>query len=294
MYTYITNRDSPNFTPSTRSTSVFGMARVIEGITIHHWGDPRQNPQFNGIVDYLCRYGGNTSAHFVATGTNRQVACIISPSDVAWHSGSAWGNARTIGIELDPRARDIDYDVAAELIADIRSAYGDVPIYWHSYFTATACPGAWNAERLDQLSYTKYSHATDWGKGGDKVVTAPTPTPTPTPDPLPPVVEPAKPKSLWKLSVDGKQVAAYSTEMNAYSGYVYYGKKGIITLDGKDITAEIVARYTTPSPTADPPAEGGGKPVTEKPDYGEENNNLLKQILAIVQTILEKITGVFK
>ena len=236
-YNYITNYDSPNFTPAAQAKSVFGHTRTIEGITIHHWGDPALNPQFQNIVNYLCRSNGNTSAHYVATGTNRQVACIVNPGDVAWHSGSAWGNAKTIGIELDPRARDEDYDVAAELVADIRSAYGDVPIYWHSYFSATACPGKWNPYRLDELSYTKYSHATDWGKGGNKVQPAPAPIPTiPAPKPT----------------------------------------------------------QTVPSPTATPPEQGGGSPVAEKPDYSEENNTLLKQILSIVQAILSKLTSVFK
>ena len=238
-FNYITNRDSPNFTPSRDAVRVFGMPRTIEGITIHHWGDPNQNPRFNGIVNYLCRDGGNTSAHYVATGTNRQVACIVAPSDIAWHSGSAWGNAKTIGIELDPRARDEDYDVAAELVADIRSAYGDVPIYWHSYFVATACPGAWSPERLDKLSYTKYSHATDWGKGGDITPKAPIAPPQPV-DPAP------------------------------------------------------VPKDPEPSPTATPPEQGGGLPVADKPDYSEENNTLLKQILSIVQTILDTLTKVFK
>lgn len=243
MYTYITNKDSPNYTPGSQAKAVFGHDRVIEGITLHHWGDPAQNPQFDGIVNYLCRAGGNTSAHYVATGTNRQVACIVSPLDVAWHSGSAWGNARTIGIELDPRARDEDYDVAAELIADIRSAYGDVPIYWHSYFVATACPGKWNADRLDKLSYTKYSHATDWGKGGTKVqyeTPKPSPTPITTPPPAPTPVQ------------------------------------------------------VTPSPTATQPDTGS--PVAEKFDYTviKENNALLKSILSIVQSILSKLTSVFK
>lgn len=284
-YNYITNRDSPNYTPGGSAAGVYGYARVIEGITIHWWGDPNQNPQFNDVVNYLCRPGGNTSAHYVATGTGRQVACIIDPANVAWHSGSAWGNARTIGIELDPRARDEDYDVAAELVADIRSAYGDVPIYWHSYFTATACPGAWNPYRLDELSYTKYSHATEWGKGGNKNQPAPTPQPAPAPAPA---------KVLYKLVQGGKQVAAYSTDANAYRGYVQYGKSGVIFYNSKDVTAEIVAKFTEPSPTADPPEEGGGKPVTEKPHYAEENNALLKQILQIVQAIIAKLTSIFK
>jgi len=288
-YNYITNRDSPNFTPGGQSSSVFGMTRVIEGITIHWWGDPNQNPQFDNVVNYLCRGGGNTSAHFVATGTDRKVSCIVSPGDVAWHSGSAWGNARTIGIELDPRARDEDYDVAAELIADIRSAYGDVPIYWHSYFTATACPGVWNADRLDRLSYTKYSHATDWGKGGDKNPKQPTPAPQP---PQTPTTTPAP--SLFKIIIAGKQVAAYSTESNAWKGYVQYGSKGKIMYDGNDVTSQFIEKFTEKSPTATPPEQGGGKPVTEKPDYTEEDrnrdnetNNIIKQIWAFIQSIFK-------
>lgn len=281
-YKYITNKDSPNFTPAADSKHVFGMDRVIEGITIHHWGDPNQNPQFNNIVSYLCRPNGNTSAHFVATGTDRQVACIVSPIDVAWHSGSAWGNARTIGIELDPRARDEDYDVAAELVADIRSAYGDVPIYWHSYFVATACPGAWSATRLDELSYTKFS-AAEWGQGGNKVQTPPVVPPT-----TPPVTQP----SLYKLMVDGKQVAAYSTEANAFAGYNQYGATGSITLDGRDVTKSILAKFKTESPTTGQP--DSGKPVTGKDDYSEENNTLLKKILELLQGLVNKISAIFK
>jgi hypothetical protein len=241
------------------------MPRVIEGITIHWWGDPAQNPQFQNVVNYLCRAGGNTSAHFVATGTNRQVACIVSPGDAAWHSGNTWGNARTIGIELDPRARPEDYDVAAELVADIRSAYGDVPIYWHSYFTQTTCPGVWDPYKLDELSYTKFSHSTDWGKGGNK--TAPTPAPTPTPAAPAPA-----PVVLFKLLIDGKQVGAYSTEANVYRAFVDTGRKGTIMLNGTDVTAKIVALFNTPSPTSGQP--DSGKPVVEKDDYEETKRNV--------------------
>jgi hypothetical protein len=286
-YNYITNRNSPNYTTAAETPRNYGMPRVIEGVVIHHWGDPNQNPQFDNIVNYLCRANGNTSAHFVATGTNRQVACIVSPGDVAWHSGSAWGNARTIGIELDPRARDEDYDVAAELVADIRSAYGDVPIYWHSYFVATSCPGAWNAERLDQLSYTKFSHATEWGKGGNKNSSPAPVTPTPTPAPVtPPAV------SLYKLLVDGKQVSAYSSEANAFAGYNLYQKKAVIQLDGKDVTKSIIEKFTVPSPTAGQP--DSGLPVTEKHDYSAENNGLLKEILALLTSLVSKISNIFK
>lgn len=184
MYTYITNSDSPNYTPAASARAAYGMDRVIEGVVIHHWGDPNQNPQFDNVVNYLCRQNGNTSAHYVCEAG--RVSCIVAPYDIAWHAGTAWGNARTIGIELNPRASDADYDTAAELVADIRSAYGDVPIYWHSYFVATACPGRWSAERLDALSYTKFSHDTEWGQGGT-IAQAPVSPPvvTPLPEPTP-------------------------------------------------------------------------------------------------------------
>jgi len=177
-YTYETQYNSPNYTPEAECPAVFGQPRVIKGITIHWWGDPSLNPSYEGVRDYLCRQGGNTSAHVVVTGTGRRASCIVNYNDVAWHSGNAVGNATTIGIECDPRCRDEDYDVIAEVVADIRSAFGDVPIYAHNMWTSTSCPGNYDIDRIDKLSYTKYS-AAEWGKGGDKV--APTPKePTPT------------------------------------------------------------------------------------------------------------------
>jgi hypothetical protein len=284
-YEYDMSHDSGNFTAASDAPAVFGMPRVIEGITIHWWGDPNQNPQFASIRDYLCRAGGNTSAHFVATGTNRQVACIVAPKDVAWHSGSAWGNARTIGIELDPRARDEDYDVAAELVADIRSAYGDVPIYWHSYFTSTTCPGVWNPERLDALSYTKYS-AAEWGQGGDINPKAP------VPPVIPPVTPPVETKILFKVLVNGKQVGAYSSDVNAYRGYVEH--QGTSIMYGvKDVTAELITKFTASSPTTEDPSGNPlpdtGKPVVDKDDYEET-----KRRVGVLEDLVNKIINFFK
>ena len=192
-YNYITSYDSPNFTAEKDARAVFGQPRIIRGITLHWWGDPSTNPTAEGVRDYLCRPNGNSSAHLVVSGTNRTVYCIVNYNDVAWHSGNATGNATTIGVELDPRCRDEDYDVAAEVVADIRAAYGDVPIYAHNMWMSTRCPGNYDINRVDQLSYTKYSHPTDWGKGGDKVQPAPAPAPVP-PAPVPePVPEPPVP-----------------------------------------------------------------------------------------------------
>ena len=241
-YNYITSKNSPNYTPSASARAVFGQARVIKGITIHHYGDPANGVNPPAVVDYLCRKNGNTSAHYVATGDQRRVWCIVAPGDVAWHSGSARGNAITIGIECDPRCRDEDYDVVAELVADIRSAYGDVPIYSHNMWIATACPGNYDINRIDQLSYTKQSNA-NWGDVTDKNPKAPTPPPV--------VVTPPAP-------------------------------------------APVPVPTVPDSPTATPPAQGGGAPVTEKPDYAQENNTLLKEILRYVKSIWGSLTNLHK
>lgn len=289
-YNYDTSRNSPNYTPAPQVAGNWGIGpRTIEGITIHWWGSPAANPVFANIRDYLCRGNGNTSAHFVATGTGRQVACIVSPNDAAWHAGSGWGNVHTIGIEMDPRCRDEDYDVVAELIADIRSAYGDVPLRWHKEFSSTACPGNVDVVRLDNLSYTKYS-AAQWGQGGNKVA-------TPAPAPAPVVVAPVA-TVLYKLVVDGKQVAAYGLETNAFQGYIQYGKKGTITLNGKDITSLLVTKYQTPSPTTiDPvtanPLPDTGKDITDKADYTEFLAELKKNN-SLIQWLIDFLTKIFK
>lgn len=207
-YNYDESHDSPNYTPASKSPAVFGQPRVIKGITIHHWGDPNLNPSFAGVRDYLCRQNGNTSAHFIASGTGRQVACIVAPGDVAWHSGNATGNATTIGIECDPRCRDEDYDVVAELVADLRSVYGDVLIYSHNMWSNTSCPGNYDIDRIDKLSYTKYSPPGPFGKVQDKNPKQPTPPVVVTPPtPKPPKVEEQSPTATPTEQGGGKPVA---------------------------------------------------------------------------------------
>lgn len=162
MYTELTQFNSPNYTPASQAVATYGLHRQIEGITIHWWGDPNQNPSFMGTVDYLCRPGGNTSAHVVATGTGRQVAWIVSDGDIAWQAGSAAGNATTIGIECDPRCRPEDYDVVAELIADIWKAHDKkLPLYPHSHWYNTTCPGNYDLERLRKLAEEKFNKGED-------------------------------------------------------------------------------------------------------------------------------------
>lgn len=159
-YNYITQYDSPNFTPADQTRLGWGVDRNIIHIDIHWWDDPARNPSFEGTIATLCNHNRGASAHYVATGTGRRVACLVSPDDNSWCTGS--DNPYSISIECDPRCRDEDYDVVAELIANIRSAYGDLSLHGHNEFQATACPGNWDLARLDALARTKDGSG-DWG-----------------------------------------------------------------------------------------------------------------------------------
>lgn len=159
-YKYETQFTSGNATPGSQVYATWGRGRTIEAIAIHWWGDPNQNPSYENTVSYLCRDGGTSSAHLVATGTGRRVAQLVDFGDAAWATNSA--NPYTIAIECDPRCRDEDYDVVAELIAQIRDAFGDLPLVPHKQFVATACPGNYDLGRLDRLARTKDGSG-EWG-----------------------------------------------------------------------------------------------------------------------------------
>ncbi|MDO5050007.1 MAG: peptidoglycan recognition family protein [Actinomycetaceae bacterium] len=133
-YTYITDRTSPNRNAGRQGNK-------ITGIVIHWWGDPATRPSFQGVVDWLCRNEGNSSAHYVVEAG--KVACIVDPEDTAWHAGNLSVNRRTIGIECNPRMTQGDLETVAELIADLRSVYGRLPLSLHSDHSNTACPGTY-------------------------------------------------------------------------------------------------------------------------------------------------------
>lgn len=147
-YNYITQYDSPNYTAGRQGNN-------ISSITIHWWGDPSQNPSFEGVTAWLCNPAAQVSAHYVVTGTDRRVACIVDPSNIAWHAGNWVGNQTSIGIECDPRCRDEDYDVIAELVAELRKTYGDLPLRPHNSWTSTSCPGNYDLGRIDRMAREK-------------------------------------------------------------------------------------------------------------------------------------------
>lgn len=147
-YQEMTQYTSKNFTPASNVAAVFGQPRKVQSITIHWWGAYGQ--KFFDVVNFLCTNNTPTSAHYVAEAG--RVACLVSPDDAAWHSGNAAGNATSIGIECRPEASVGDYATTAELIANLRKAYGNIPLRAHRDWFPTACPGVWDLDRLDKLA----------------------------------------------------------------------------------------------------------------------------------------------
>lgn len=171
-YNWLTQYNSPNYTPANRVQATWGRPRTIEAIAIHWWGDPNTNPSFEGVVGVLTNPSRGASAHLVASGTGRKVACLVNFQDASWATNSA--NPYTISIECDPRCRNEDYDVIAEVIAQLRQVYGDLPLVPHKKFVATACPGNYDLARLDREARNKIAKPEwNWGHVENKS-TAPT------------------------------------------------------------------------------------------------------------------------
>lgn len=168
-------KQSPNYTTAANTRSVWGVNRQIKEIAIHWWGSPANNPSFAGVVGWLVNPASKVSAHYVATGTGRQVAQLVKEADNSWATGK--GNPYTISIECDPRCRPEDYDVIAELIANMWRERGKLPLVPHSKYVATACPGNYDLGRLAALAEAKLNPP------------APVPAPVPTPPPAPPQAE---------------------------------------------------------------------------------------------------------
>jgi len=284
-YTEITNRTSPNKWVGGNS---------IKGITIHHWGDPATNPTAEGVVNWLCNPASQVSAHFVITGTGRRVWQLVNDKDRAWHAMA--GNNSTLGLELDPRCRDEDYDVAAEVIADLWRYYGKLPLYPHKHWVNTACPGNYDIARLTREAERKLN---------------PPPPPKPAPKPPAAVKLPKKLEftakrdaSVWNLlsypnwkavttiKKGAKFIAYAQIKFNNSIYYVTeysYGKKLKNGVNQVDLVP-IPPPTPKPSPTPDPSPE---LPVTEKPDY-QDIDKRLTALEKLVQTIVDFLSGVFK
>lgn len=122
-----------------------GRSAPISGIIIHHWGVLGQS--HDGVVRYLCRDDGNSSAHYVVSAG--KITQLVSTSDTAWHCPGQ--NSSTIGIECRPECGADDVETVAQLIADLWDEYGHLPLSGHQDHYATTCPGKWE-DKLTELA----------------------------------------------------------------------------------------------------------------------------------------------
>lgn len=234
-----------------------GRSDRVKAIVGHWWGDPATNPTMAGVISHFQKEASQVSAHFVVSGN--RVVQMVNMNDTAWHARQA--NPFTVGIEIDPTTPGNTYETVGALVKFIRGYYGDVPLKKHSDYVATACPGTIDIARIDSIARGTY--------------VIPTPAPAP-------VVKPT-----YKVIKDGKQIGAYTVELNAYNSLVM-NKAESITLDGRDVTAEMVSKYA-PNPAPEPEPT----PAPTEPDYSKENNDILKRLLPLTEAIFKLLKSIW-
>lgn len=144
-------KSSPNYS----SRAKYGAGMKPTGVTIHHWGVTGQ--KHDNVVNYLCRKGGNTSAHAVVSAG--RVTQIVPYDKAAWHAGSSKGNGTTIGIECRPEMSAGDWQTLVEYCADLEEQFGSLDYYRHSDWKATACPGKYGPKLDDLVKAVNAEHA---------------------------------------------------------------------------------------------------------------------------------------
>ena len=165
-----------------------GRAGKIDKVVIHH------NAGNLTVEDcYRVWQTREASAHYQVE-TSGRIGQLVNDWDTAWHAGSA--NPTSIGIEHANDGGD-DWTVSpaclesgAHLVAAICRYYGlgrpawKVNVFPHSYFNATACPGALQGSQLDAYM----ARAQQWydAMGGGTAPSAPPSAPTPKPAPSAP------------------------------------------------------------------------------------------------------------
>lgn len=143
--------------------------------------------------------------------------------------------------------------------------------------------GFMQADPLDDAADAKYATGIAngicdfFGEARPAVVVAPAPI-----NPIPPT---ASPDQLYRLFHGTTQKGAYSSDKNAYSAWEFFGKTGKITLAGKDVTTEVIAKYT-PAPTPTTPPQ---PTVPSAPSRDDLQDAEISGIKAVLKTIMDAL-----
>ena len=155
-----------------------------DGITVHWWGDGTGASNHDNIVNYMAgqAQAGNKSVNYVLS--DNKITLCVSPDNVAWASQS--GNATTISVETQPTLGAEGYKKWGWLVDQLEQRYGKtLPLYKHSYWFSTACPGTIDLNRIR-------AEANLWKSGAydpkPPATPPPAPAPVPTPPPAPQIV----------------------------------------------------------------------------------------------------------
>lgn len=277
------------------------------GITVHWWGDGTGASNHDNIVNYMAAQAaaGNKSVNYVLS--DNKITLCVSPDNVAWASQS--GNATTISVETQPTLGAEGYKKWGWLVDQLEQRYGrTLPLYKHSYWFSTACPGTIDLDRIR-------AEANKWKSGGYDAKPAPTPVPpTPTPTPAPTqitlqitdipnkTVKLIRDTNLWDLHfskwADAKSVktlkAGTQVEVSATAkhplGSTYYLSEysfskgignGINVKDCEDVTVS-------------PPVVATPEPVPIPSQVPEPDRNAVIAFLTMLRDLITEFLGKFK
>ena len=204
-----TTKNGTLINTSVRSTMYrAGRKSKITKICIHHWG--RNGQKHNNVVSYLSekRTVNPTSAHYVASAG--RINEIVNPNNTAWHAGN--GNSYTIGIECRPEMSDGDFETVAQLVAYLRSIYGNLPLVGHKDILSTECPGKWY-NKLSDLS----NRANEINRGKEQ-------SSAPAKKPSKPSVSKPAASTSFKLKVDGRFGMETVSELQRRAGVKVDGR----------------------------------------------------------------------
>lgn len=273
---------------------------TITSISIHHNAIQRAKD-----YDSVALYRTEAATHYEKLGPGLQyhytidnVGQIFSvrPHTMWLHAVGSAENTTMLAICLDGNFENQmptkeQFEALYQLLENLCEQHPEFPATWkdvrsHNDYSSTACCGANLRGRIFAIQDKASAQAQllnvgeyDWPMY-QNVPTLPPPAPV-IPTPAPPSVQ-----ISYRVFKDGKQIGAYALEKNAWNKYKAEGGR-IMDQNNNDVTDQLIAKYEPVAPPVVPPPE-------QDHDYAQENNGILKQILAIVTEILNKIKGIFK